>query len=148
MLNKLLWIFILTGLAACVSTPPPNMPSRESEGAAAQSVPVGSDVSAAPPAAPVIQSAEPRSDLIETNPALEQLLDQAVASMARAEYDRAVSLAQRAMNVDRYDPRVFLMLARAHRSLGNLAQSREYAERGLAFTEPDTSIYRALRDLR
>ncbi len=68
--------------------------------------------------------------------------------MGAGEYNRSVALAERAMLIDRYDPEVYLLLARAHRSLGNLALSRQYAARGLAYTEPGSLIYANLQALR
>lgn len=100
------------------------------------------------PEPPRVVVQEPRQVESNQNPALDALIDQALQYLSEREYARAVSTAERAMSIDRYDPRVYLMLAQAHRYSGNLALSRQYAERGLAFTQPGSTIYHSLEDLR
>lgn len=91
---------------------------------------------------------EPREVETNQNPALDSLVDQALRFISERSYARAISTAERAMSIDRYDPRVYLLLAQAHRYSGNLALSRQYAERGLAVSQPNTDTSRALESLR
>jgi len=100
------------------------------------------------PEPPRVAVQEPRVVESNQNPALDALVDQALRFLSEREYARAVSTAERAMSIDRYDPRVYLLLAQAHKFSGNLALSRQYAERGLAVSQPDTDTSRALENLK
>ena len=100
------------------------------------------------PEQPRVVVQEPRVVENNQNPALDSLVDQALAFLSARDYPRAINTAERAMSIDRYDPRVYLLLAQAHRLSGNLALSRQYAERGLAISQADSDTARALERLR
>ena len=100
------------------------------------------------PEQPRVVVQEPRVVVSNQNPALDSLVDQALAYLSARDYPRAVNTAERAMSIDRYDPRVYLLLAQAHRLSGNLPLSRQYAERGLAISQADSDTARALERLR
>ena len=100
------------------------------------------------PEQPRVVVQEPRVVESNQNPALDSLVDQALAYLSARDYPRAVTTAERAMSIDRYDPRVYLLLAQAHRLSGNLVLSRQYAERGLAISQADSDTARALERLR
>lgn len=100
------------------------------------------------PEPPRVVVQEPRVVESNQNPALDSLVDQALRFMSERQYARAISTAERGMSIDRYDPRVYLLLAQAHKFSGNLALSRQYAERGLAVSQSDTDTSRALETLK
>lgn len=137
-------------LGGCASTAPVNNAPQEpapipSEPAAEVYYPDDPDAAPLPPRV-VVQ--EPRIVESNQNPALDALVDQSLRFISERQYARAISTAERAMSIDRYDPRVYLLLAQAHKFSGNLALSRQYAERGLAVSQPDTDTSRALESLR
>ena len=141
-----------TLLGACVSAPPVQNSSVEpvfdpvANGAESEVlIPVEPEVIPEPPRV-VVQ--EPRVVEPNRNPALDSLVDQSLSFIANGDYGRAITTAERAMSIDRYDPRVYLLLAQAHRQTGNLALSRQYAERGLAVSQADSDTSRALERLR
>ena len=100
------------------------------------------------PEPPRVVVQEPRVVESNQNPALDSLVDQALRFMSERQYARAISTAERGMSIDRYDPRVYLLLAQAHKLSGNLALSRQYAERGLAVSQSGTDTSRALETLK
>ena len=148
--KKVLILICYTSLlVACASTTPSApLPSEDSAAAAMPPTIVF------PPEPPIAQEPprvvvqEPRVVESNQNPALDSLVDQALRQLSDRDYGRAISTAERAMSIDRYDPRVYLLLAQAHRFSGNLALSRQYAERGLAVSQPDTDTSRALEGLK
>jgi hypothetical protein len=100
------------------------------------------------PEPPRVVVKEPRVVESNQNRALDQLVDLAVGYLSERDYPRAVTTAERAMSIDRYDPRVYLLLAQSHRLSGNLALSRQYAARGLAISQAGTATARALESLK
>lgn len=100
------------------------------------------------PEPPRVVVQEPRVVESNQNPALDQLIDLALRYLSERDYPRAITTAERAMSIDRYDPRVYLLLAQSHRLSGNLALSRQYAERGLAISQTGTETARALENLK
>jgi hypothetical protein len=145
LLSALIGLLVLTGCA----TAPPSAPEPV---VSAPSVVVGPVLEPIDPEyipePPRVAVQEPRVVESNQNPALDALVDQALRFLSEREYARAVSTAERAMSIDRYDPRVYLLLAQAHKFSGNLALSRQYAERGLAVSQPDTDTSRALENLK
>lgn len=147
-------ILSLLGLAltlvGCASTAPVPAPPQEAGPVAvdpAEEVFYPAEPEYAPePPRVVVQ--EPRVVESNQNPALDSLVDQALRFMSERQYARAISTAERGMSIDRYDPRVYLLLAQAHKFSGNLALSRQYAERGLAVSQSGTDTSRALETLK
>ena len=141
--------FALT-VVGCASTAPVAPQSQESGAVTVQ--PTEEIFYPAEPAyapePPRVVVQEPRVVESNQNPALDSLVDQALRFMSERQYARAISTAERGMSIDRYDPRVYLLLAQAHKFSGNLALSRQYAERGLAVSQSDTDTSRALEALK
>lgn len=142
--------FSSLALVGCVSTAPVSTAPQESASEAEErstEIYYPGEPSVAPePPRVVVQ--EPRVVESNQNPALDALVDQSLRFISERQYARAISTAERAMSIDRYDPRVYLLLAQAHKFSGNLALSRQYAERGLAVSQPGTDTSRALQSLR
>ena len=139
-----------TLLGACVSAPPVPDSSVEPiiEPVVSEPeilIPVEPEII---PEQPRVVVQEPRIVEVNQNPALDSLVDQALSFISNGDYARAITTAERAMSIDRYDPRVYLLLAQAHRQSGNLTLSRQYAERGLAVSLEGTDTSKALERLR
>lgn len=135
----------------CTSTPIVQEPEPATGEIASPAQPEDSGrvVVGQPPAPEVeISVEEPRDEAVVSDPAVAELLRQAELALQQGDATRSVSLGERAMLIDRYDPQVYLLLARTHRRLGNLALSRQYAGRGLAYTRPGSLIYLQLDALR
>ncbi len=134
-------------LAGCATTPPAvTVPASTSPAVAAPVLEPAEPTYIPEPPRVVVQ--EPRVVESNQNPALDQLVDLALRYLSQEDYPRAITTAERAMSIDRYDPRVYLLLAQSHRLSGNLALSRQYAERGLAISQAGTETARALESLK
>lgn len=134
-------------LAGCATSPPSASIPEPSSPQVVSPVLVPAEPEYIPePPRVVVQ--EPRVVESNQNPALDQLIDLALRYLSERDYPRAITTTERAMSIDRYDPRVYLLLAQSHRLSGNLALSRQYAERGLAISQVGSSIYLSLEALR
>lgn len=140
-------VAVLTGCASTAPVAPESQAPAAETSSSAQEVYYPAEPEYVPePPRVVVQ--EPRVVESIQNPALDSLVDQALRFMSERQYSRAISTAERAMSIDRYDPRVYLLLAQAHKFSGNLALSRQYAERGLGVSQPNTDTSRALESLK
>ncbi len=146
------YFLAITGLAlvlgGCASAPPSGSRAPAGGSVVIESATPEPTVPEYVPEAPRVVVQEPRVVESNQNPALDSLVDQSLRFISERHYSRAIATAERAMSIDRYDPRVYLLLAQAHKFSGNLALSRQYAERGLAISQPDTETSRALESLK
>lgn len=146
-MNQCIKIFLLGAIvtSGCSSVPEQPAPVVVSQPA----VVVADPVPDVPPRAPQVPvAAEPVDPVVGTNPAIDSLVDQGWRYIQQREYERAIAVGERALRIDRYDPRVYLILAQTYRLQGDLPLSRQYAQRGLAVADSRSDVYRQLQALQ
>ncbi len=108
-------------LAGCTTAPvqeEPNVPGKP------QGQPTAGE-----PTQPELNESRSRS----TAPIVESLLREARQAQARRQWSTAIELAERGLRLDRYQPRLYLVLAESYLQLGKWPASREFARLGLRF---------------
>jgi len=80
-------------------------------------------------------------------PALEKLLAHSNIEIVNRNYDKAISLAERGLRISRKDPRLYLALSKAHKGEGNRQQSVYFAKQGLRYSERESDVSQALKQL-
>ncbi|AQA17005.1 hypothetical protein BST95_01025 [Halioglobus japonicus] len=113
----------IVALAAC-GTNPYSLPKIES------GEPSYEDTS--PPEAPE-PAPTPAPDSSTGSGGHNVLIDRAVQARSSGDADRALGYLQRAQRIDPDDAEIYLELARTHAVLGNTAQAKAVAERGLLY---------------
>ena len=88
----------------------------------------------------VTPPAQPPGDEVDEPPAdigavaaYGPLLDKAEAATQKGDYERALSLLERAQRIDPDSAEIYLAMARTHEARGDLGQARATAERGLLY---------------
>lgn len=101
---------------------------------------------------PMVQSPEPQEEpgewVVERNPAVDGLIEQAGLAYQTGDYQGAIASAERGLRIDRREPALYLLLARSYLELAQPRQADEFARQGLRFTTPGTVLYDALETIR
>ncbi len=126
-LSRLLMAVLFITLASCgvldtaEPAPPVGVPSESP--------------SSAPPATPSQPKVPQREEALRN--AYGPLLRQAEDAAQRGDYERALSLLERAQRIDPDSAEIYLAMARTHRARGDLRLARATATRGLLYCDDD-----------
>lgn len=80
------------------------------------------------------------------SPAMTGLLDEGWQHYSAENYELSISVAERAMRIERQDPEVYLLLARSYMGLQEHGQAEQMAKQGLVLAAQDDSMYERLED--
>lgn len=151
------WLTILAPailLTGCVSTsqvpvsepPPSNGPHRAPvEPAVSQPDEPAPAVRPAPKPPVAIRPGSANSD--RTARAVAGLLSDGRDLYQQGRYEASISVAERAMRIDRYDPRVYLLLAQNYLARFQLGMAEQLARQGLSVSSDTPSARQALRQV-
>ena len=97
--------------------------------------------------APIVAQSASRGEP-DGNPAIDSLLSSGNQSYTAGNYDAAIATAERALRIDRLDPRVYLLLARSYWAKGAYPQANQSARQGLQYSEEGSLIREQLERFR
>ena len=80
-------------------------------------------------------------------PFVENLVAQAKRSLAIQDYEQAINLAEKGLRINRKDPRLYLLLAKAYREQHEQQQSIYFAKQGLRYSKKGDDSYSELISL-
>ncbi|MEO0443828.1 MAG: hypothetical protein AAFZ92_08840 [Pseudomonadota bacterium] len=139
-MKYLVSIFFLSVVVSCASTTGPVV-IRDSSPSLKDSTRTtdGNAVAVAQPVIPAKQSPQP--------PLLESIIQQANEVLALGDTNKSIALAEKGLRIDRKQPRLYLVLAKAYLEKNNQQQSRFFAQQGLRYRSVDKMIESELRQL-
>ncbi len=77
--------------------------------------------------------------------AVSSLVEQAQVEYQLADFTRAIALAERALRINRRSPEAYLVLAQSYWQQSLSEQARQFAKKGLRYSEQDSEVYTALQ---
>lgn len=80
-------------------------------------------------------------------PLVEQLIRRANQELDNHNFERAIADAEHGLRINRREPRLYLVLAKAYEQLANQKQSTHFARQGLRYAARDSDSYRSLEAL-
>lgn len=80
-------------------------------------------------------------------PIIERLVEQANQQYKASNYNKAINIAERGLRINRKEPRFYLTLTKAHKSLNNDQQSIYFAKQGLRYAKKDSSVFFELKKM-
>lgn len=85
---------------------------------------------------------QPQQPLI--NPAVSSLINQSRAQYNARNYPAAIASAERGLRIDRRTPELYLVLAQSYLQQSNAGQAKQFAQQGLRFAQPGSSVAESL----
>ncbi len=148
-----LLLTIALASTGCVSTYVGPPPASQSPSATPRSAPV-EEIGKVEPTAPVTTAPEPTVQIrpgsdqsYRSSRAIDGLLSDGWKLFEQQRYDASVSVAERALRIDRRNPEVYLLLARSYLLQSQPALAKQFARQGLAFANSSEPVYRQLQEL-
>ena len=137
---RIFLIMILAGLTACSSTS--TEVNIRNINSAVIEVETNENNNQSAKVLPIYQDA-PRKTL----PILQALFNQANVALNAQQWQQAITLAEKGLQIERKDPRFYWVLATAYLQLSNKKQSQDFAKQGLRFVSEDDELSQRLAQL-
>ncbi|WIO74063.1 hypothetical protein QP938_12270 [Porticoccaceae bacterium LTM1] len=157
-MNKKILLTALTlSAVGCTTLPPSSQPVTYPPSNGPYRAPVEEAGSSAPQQqAPVVEpdsSASPvaivpgQADSNKTERAVNGLLEKGWSLYSQQSYDASISVAERALRIDRYQADIYLLLAHNYLAMSQLSRAEQFARQGLTVTDKKSDSYSQLKDI-
>lgn len=83
----------------------------------------------------------------KTERAVTGLLDNGWNLYSQQRYDASISVAERALRIDRYQADIYLLLAHNYLALSQPGRAEQFAKQGLTVTDKSSGSYNQLQDI-